>query len=783
MKLWWLILGSALVAMIGACGTTPVCVGGNFACETSDAATADEFDSSMTFFPDASADGGSFVVTPADQSLAVACNSASPPTTFTASVPVLWSVDRPEVGTMSNSGPATQSTFTPTGTTGGLVEIIASTNGQNVIRHVLVQLSCNENGGCPSSQMTSTTNAILSGGGVGGVGGEGCGVGVDQATATALQNPTSNGTAQGLRFLYPYDQTVWPRGLNAPLVQWDWSLGDADAIRIDLKTSSGSLAWYGTFTRPQILAQETAPLTGKFIRHPIPQDVWTMATNTAGGIIANQRDRLTVSITLARQGVGYGPVSETWDIAQGRMAGTVYYQTYGTSYATSSWGMGAASLSIKPGDDAPTLVTSNNRCQVCHSVSANGARLVTDDSPSGDYEWDYDLKAVSNAQMPAPPYQYTWGALTPDATFIWSNAGPKWGSPNYGMEGAIQQPSELFSLPSGGKVVTSAQISSQLELSNALWAMMPAFSPDGKHATFNFFQGGPGADAKSGDALSLGEVDFDETSQTFTNLHTVFTPTQSGSCTAPTCKTAVWPSFLPTSDGVVFELQLTSDGYEIGGDSSPAHYQGSYSDNQEGTRGELWWLDLKTMIAHRLDETNGDGYLPTGPYEHNDDTTIQYQPTVAPVSSGGYAWVVFESRRSYGNVASINPWDSDTQNGSIGNWEKQPMTKKLWMAAIDLDAPAGTDPSHPAFYLPAQELMAGNSRGFWALDPCKGDGNTCDTGDECCGGHCVTGDAGTGICGQPTGCDGVGDTCTSTADCCGGLDCIGGHCGLPTPPN
>ena len=43
--------------------------------------------------------------------------------------------------------------------------------------------------------------------------------------------------------------------------------------------------------------------------------------------------------------------------------------------------------------------------------------------------------------------------------------------------------------------------------------------------------------------------------------------------------------------------------------------------------------------------------------------------------------------------------------------------KKLWVAAIDLNAPAGTDPRHPAFYLPAQELLAGNARGFWVVDP------------------------------------------------------------------
>ena len=34
----------------------------------------------------------------------------------------------------------------------------------------------------------------------------------------------------------------------------------------------------------------------------------------------------------------------------------------------------------------------------------------------------------------------------------------------------------------------------------------------------------------------------------------------------------------------------------------------------------------------------------------------ELRATVNPVPSGGYAWVVFTSRRMYGNVATINPW-------------------------------------------------------------------------------------------------------------------------------
>src|SRR5205814_2358354 len=137
--------------------------------------------------------------------------------------------------------------------------------------------------------------------------------------------------------------------------------------------------------------------------------------------------------------------------------------------------------------------------------------------------------------------------------------------------------------------------------------------------------------------------------------------------------------------------------------------------------------------AQPLDKLNGAGYLPVGASGHDDDTTLNYEPTVNPVPSGGYAWVVFTSRRLYGNVATVNPFYSDPRFHDL---TATATTKKLWVAAIDLNAPAGTDPSHPAFYLPAQELLAGNARGYWVVDPCKPDLSSCETGDECCGGYC-----------------------------------------------
>jgi hypothetical protein len=151
------------------------------------------------------------------------------------------------------------------------------------------------------------------------------------------------------------------------------------------------------------------------------------------------------------------------------------------------------------------------------------------------------------------------------------------------------------------------------------------------------------------------------------------------------------------------------------------------------------------------------------------------------VPSGGYAWVVFTSRRLYGNVATINPWWSDPRYHDIST---TPTPKKLWVAAVDLNAKPGTDPSHPAFYLPAQELLAGNSRGYWVVDPCQPNGTTCETGDECCGGYCEDVDGGFVCSAQPPACSNLNDKCTKSSDCCGasqGVQCINGRCAEPNP--
>jgi hypothetical protein len=165
---------------------------------------------------------------------------------------------------------------------------------------------------------------------------------------------------------------------------------------------------------------------------------------------------------------------------------------------------------------------------------------------------------------------------------------------------------------------------------------------------------------------------------------------------------------------------------------------------------------------------------------------LNYEPTVNPVTSGGYIWIIFTSRRLYGSVATTNPWQSDPRDYDDTQLANA-TCKKLWVAAIDLNAKPGTDPSHPAFYLPAQELLAGNSRGFWALTPCEANGQSCMSGDQCCNGYCEPGGSDGGlICtNMPpnNSCSMTGNKCTMSSDCCDSSElCINGFCSVSAPP-
>lgn len=615
---------------------------------------------------------------------------------------VVWSVDDTRVGSIDQDG-----NFTANGWVAGTVTITVEVGGQSASVTIKVIVDVVENPG----DLDDESQDALAEGGSGG--------------------PNDVGPDGDFRFLYPYDETVFPRDLAAPVLQLAGQAADATRVVLEV----------GDFKYQAYFAGSDPP------RITLPEQAWKGATLSAA---ADQW--LTVSVTKSSAGEITGPVSQRYRIAQGSLKGIVYYNTYASPLA----GNEGAVMRIKPGNDAEVLQAG---CTVCHSVSSQGNVLVSGIDWSGGNPTDsasYALSADGQAtELDFDPdgRMYSFGGPTPDGSMMMVSAvqsGPK----PRGLSG--EYASRMIDVANGDDVATTGWTYDN--------AVTPAFSHDGKLIAFT--QGGDG----NGRLLTV--MSFDAGSLTFSDARDVVDNDAS---------VVAWPSFLPDGKGVVYH---EGDSFDTGNHDSEHRANVRLVDLGDGDT---------TIALDRLNGflENGDFYLPYGEAEEKD---LNYEPTVLPVPVGGFYWVMFTSRRAYGNTLSPDGTDGgeDAWDGTVtaANGEPISFRKKIWVAAIDLDYSGKADPSHPAFYLPGQELEAGNMRAFAALEPCKDDGQSCESAAECCGGFCrETGKADDGNpileCVPPpeNSCSNVDESCETAGDCCNATYlCINGRCAEPAQP-
>jgi hypothetical protein len=714
---------------------------------------------------DVKADSGpadTLVISPADSTITLD-PSAPEPIVFTATLPdgsasvlsVRWSVADRSLGSIDEQ----TGQFSPNGA-GGKLSITARAGAlSHTVNIALVVAGAVE--GDPDA------DGLPEGaGGLGGVGGDGGGSAIaDSEVRAALDKAPIEDAA--LAWLYPYDGTVWPRGLPAPLLQWRHGDHAAEAVKVHVAVDDAfSVDIY--LGRPKGL-----PANKPITRLPIPQAIWRNALLSGSDVSV----RLTI---VSRDGasalVSYvAKQNPTWKVAPATLRGTLYYNSYATNLAQNYGGakggngrFGGATLAIRAGAFDPVLIAGrttddDSGCRVCHVVSANGGTLIAQ-HVNNITSSRYDLTNNNAETVYANEHngKFAWAALSPDGRLALGASGPPGDDPVSSLT-----TSALYRVADGG-ILTTQGWSDFVQQ-----AVTPTFSPDGKKVAFNLWSGdGNASIVANGRSLVLMDIAaVNDTTYAFSSPRALYTTDN------PDHRPG-WPYFLPDSNALVFEREVKpSDG-------------GKQFKTRGSARGELWWTDLEGH-SHALSRANGEGYLPSGSGGHDDDATLQYDPTVAPIVAGGYAWVVFTSRRLYGNVATRAPFESDprafdlTPSNSGG-----PTTKKLWVTALDMPPKPGTDPSHPAFYLPAQELFAGNSRGFWVLDACKPDLAECTGGDECCKGFCRRdGDSAQGVCGDipDDQCAMEYDRCNVTADCCRDtqplLSCIGNRCARMVNPD
>ena len=590
-----------------------------------------------------------------------------------------WSFDRGDLATIDGTG-----TLTAVGQLGGDGTLTATYGGVSATDPIAVVLH----------MVANTANLSAS----------------DQAL---FDSP--DGNASGT-LLYPYDKTVFAKGLLSPDLMW--SGGNAgDSYRVHLSEHDFDAVLYVSADPPSDV--------------PVPQDVWDTLTNVNGG------DPVAVEIERLSGGAAHAAMTESWIIAPGSLRGSIYY-----------WAVNKGQLmKITPGSATPTVVFDSGdntqlgtpapanydgtsppwstggdskRCVACHTVSKDGSTAVAvferkDSAPSPWGTIDLTAATPDVVQIQSYDRNTLFLGLTPDGM--------------YAVENDIDFSMHLYDSHLG------------TELSSALDAMTlnadPAFSPDGsKLAYASSVTGSYPVEYTRAD---LSVMDFTASSATFANPRMVV----SGGSEA-----VAFPSFSPDSNWIFYQY----------GDYSRAKY-GTNSTGHD----DLYVTDVAGAVGPLLlANASGSNLDPRNQQR-------SYQPTVNPISVGGYTWVVFVSPRDYGNKM-LSTSDATYENN-----------KQLWVAAIDSNPQPGTDPSHPAFWLPSQDLTTINMSGYWALEACHDTGGSCTQGFECCSGYCnVSNEIGT--CGTgPTGggCSQIGDACQTDANCCGSnASCIGGFCAV-----
>ncbi len=541
----------------------------------------------------------------------------------------------------------------------------------------------------------------------------------------------AGGDAGNARWLYPYDGTVFPRGLAAPTLMWEGAAGQAAYVKIRSQ-------YYEYDGCLPVSADGTLQL---------PQDIW----DNAGAQTLGPKTPFDVELSTLASGEVVGPIKLSLVIAQATLKGSIYYNSYNSrlgsplagvpgNFPSLLGGIGGQGsvLRIRPGKDAEFFAR-QGACVGCHTVSANGERLIAKDFAGLADGFVYNI-APDTAPNPATARGLANAAFTglsPDGSVYINTAIVNLVGPNTTGAGGtppINVDSVLSETDTGNAVANSGVPKT---------AMMPTFAPDGTMLAFNDYASGAGA------GISL--MDYDASKRSASNGRALWTGKNGF---------AGWPFLLPDNGAVVFTWGASRDftGSGVGIRGLPIG----------GPRSDLMIVDTETGKATLLARAMGFAtpedaaadrtYLPYG----SEELHQSYYPTVSPVAAGGYFWVFFDSVRHYGNTG---------------------MHRQLWGAAVAIQQNAGEvkspnglygkDPSFPAFYLPGQELGTANHRAFTALDPCLADGARCETGIDCCSGFCTD-----GVCGEPSGCSEAEQGCQTDDDCCSStLRCIAGFCG------
>lgn len=544
---------------------------------------------------------------------------------------------------------------------------------------------------------------------------------VAEHTARFADSATMD-AARAANILYPLDGAIMPNNVAPADVQWErGAMGEV--FRVQIRKTHATVTAYVTYDRADFRLDWV-----------VDRALWRTLADTDLG----EPCVLTVDRALSGGAVIAGdPVRFTF--ADNGIFGNVYYWYWTGSTEGQIMRVADGSAErTRAIPNPPPDPSRGQRCPGCHTASRDGRFLATPLGGGVDGAAVFDFTADLSGN-PSPSI-----FATNQITGVFFMTFDPTAQRLLGVDAAGTMLE--YNARTGARVMASG-----LPMSNAIH---PEWSPNGGAVAFVQRSDGGGDIYTRGD-LAIIDVTDTETFGAARVLHRgadLSSAAEGGAADAH-------PTWSPDSRWIAF-----------------AHGEHSYSgdsfNNLSDPRalgGALYVVPRAGGAPTRLDRANGgamgrDSYWPT------------FSPFVTRQGeSGGYYWLAFMSRREYGNArAGTRGLRSQGRGGG---------RLQLWVTAIDLDAPAGTDPSHPAYWLPGQDLATGNFGAYWSPVACRANTTSCTSDGDCCSGRCRPDpmNPSANVCQPPppAECRRAGQTCGAGGDCCSGLSCFANVCQPP----
>ncbi|MBX3190724.1 MAG: PD40 domain-containing protein [Labilithrix sp.] len=486
----WLVvtvaIGVTTAAQVAGCGSDPTVTdnpdNGDAGDEVGPPPDFGNTDGATTQF-------ASIVISPADAVITVDLDQKTPTTDFTAkgiradgtevAIPSgAWNFNRIDAAAFEANK------LVPTGFIGGKGEVTFKFNGQG-------------------AKTTATLKLRVR-----------AGTTPDAAILAKLAAATTPDPAMAL--LYPYDGTVFPRGLPSPVIQWNGG-GAADLYKIEAQSESFDYVEYATVPPP---SRHNLPT--------VPASIWSKLTDSTAGDVAFSVQRYDgVNAYVAKK--------QKWTIAPANLKGTIYYTQLGGSTRVQK---------IKPGQTTQdAVVPSTNTCVACHSVSKDGRRIVAS-LDGGESPW-----AVYDAETGAELYRSTqpsgFQAISPTGSHVlWRH----WNNGAFGSEGQLRLSTST----------SDAVLATLVPGVAGAFPGHPVWSPDGKKIAFSMRTAGDGLNITAS-TVWITDVNLAASPPTFTGTKKIIDPN-------PTYAVVTYPTFSPDSAWIGFMRanQSRSDGAGAG---------------------------------------------------------------------------------------------------------------------------------------------------------------------------------------------------------------------------